>query len=250
MMGSFRGAAPLHHTLLAGKTQTGITLQTLHHEKFDRGLILDQTPLPGFDIPHPQICTVPELLELVSHKGAKMLVNGIRNRIFVPPVQTIQQGALDDESEPIHATKITPEDRHVQWEKWDREHIIRRNRVLGPLWNNAIVMNESAKEIDDLFQTKRVVLNSIQEIHKNSQFEQFRLLPGVPFTLAKKNPENKENSLYVYSRDLKLLRLCEITVEGEQISDGFRAAKKAQMFSNGTLHLRRGDFHLFHHCLF
>lgn len=236
--------------MLAGKTQTGVTLQTLHHERFDHGVILDQTPLPGFDIPNSGNCTVPELLEVVSPKAAEILVNGIRNHLFVPPIQAIQQSALEDESELIHATKITPEDRHIKWNEWDREHISRRDRVLGPLWNNAIVANES-DGLDNSFQTRRVIFTNIEEVDSKERFERFRLLPGVPF--AEAVPGQKphiENALYVYSGDGKLLRLREIKVEAQKVNDGFRAAKKAQMFSNRKLRLGDVEFYVFHNPLF
>src|SRR5204863_3216208 len=125
----------LHHTLLAGRTHTGITLQTLHPKKFDNGKILLQTPLPGLKIRKPTRCSVSDLFEMVSPEGANMLIQGIRERVFVPPL--IDQGWYHGDVENVNfplAPKVTPEDRHINWTSWDAETILRCQRVLGRLW--------------------------------------------------------------------------------------------------------------------
>lgn len=246
---SLRGPAPLHHTLLAGRTRTGVTLQTLHHEHFDHGIILDQTPAPGFEIPNPETCTVPELLHLVAPKGAEMLVNGIRNRIFVPPLKDAGwRGATGDDSI-IHAAKITPEDRHIDWKNWTWKEISRRQRVLGPLWNMALV---PVKPVDGgvEFQKKRVILTNVEEAESVRGSEPLALLPGVPFAEGPvpRQPSG-EKPLYVYARDGKLLRLREVKVEGEQAKDGFRAALKAQMLCDRTVRSGESEFCMFYNPL-
>jgi hypothetical protein len=145
---SFRGPAPLHHILLAGETHTGVTLQTLHPVKFDHGAILAQTPLPGLKIPNASECTYQELLEFITPKAAEMLVQGIRNRLFIPDPNRLERSQNSASSKDInpssstdtgrslrHAPKITAEDRHIDWKKWTMEDILRRDRVLGRLWS-------------------------------------------------------------------------------------------------------------------
>lgn len=239
----------MHHTLLAGRTRTGVTLQTLHHEHFDHGIILDQTPAPGFEIPNPETCTVQELLDLVAPKGAEMLINGIRNRIFVPPLKDAGWRAAAGGDPIIHAAKITPEDRHIDWKNWTWKEISRRQRVLGPLWNMALV---PVKPVDGgvEFQKKRVIFTNVEEAKPVPGSEPLALLPGVPFAEGPVPQQpSGEKPLYVYARDGKLLRLREVKVEGQQANDGFRAAFKAQMLCNRAVRSGESEFCMFYNPL-
>lgn len=130
---SFRGAAPLHHTLLSGDKYTGISLQTLHPSKFDQGEILAQTEYPGFE---HSCSTVPQLMAVVAPKGAEMLVKGLKDRVYVPPTQHVGSPQIENGGKVLqHAPKITSEDRHIDWDTWTADRILRTYRVLGPLWN-------------------------------------------------------------------------------------------------------------------
>jgi methionyl-tRNA formyltransferase len=228
-----------------------VTLQTLDHEHFDRGIILDQTPAPGFEIPNPETCTVPELLDLVSPKGAEILVNGIRNRIFVPPLKEAGWRAAEGGDSIIHAAKVTPEDRHIDWKNWTWDEISRRQRVLGPLWNVALVPSKSL-EGGVSFQKKRVIFTDIElaEVQSVRGSEQLALLPGVPFAEGPLPQQPRgEQALYVFARDGQLLRLRELKVEGQQASDGFRAAFKTQMLCDRTIRSGDSEFCMFYNPL-
>lgn len=226
-----------------------MTLQTLHHEHFDHGVILDQTPAPGFEIPNPETCTVPELLDLVSPKGAEMLINGIRNRIFLPPLKDAGWRAAEGSDPLIHAAKIKPEDRHIDWKHWTWKEISRRQRVLGPLWNMALVPTKSLDGGVE-FQKKRVIFTDIEEVQPVRGSEQLALLPGVPFAEGPipQQPRGGK-ALYVFARDGKLLRLREVKVEGEQANDGFRAASKAQMLCDRPIRSGDAEFCMFYNPL-
>lgn len=226
---SFRGAAPLHHTLIAGETTTGVTVQTLHPKHFDHGVILSQTPAPGFDIPNPDFCTVPELVDFVAPKGAQMLVESIEKGLFVPPIAD----ALAEKSGDLkHAPKITPEDRHINWANWTLADINRRNRVIGPLWSKALCASNPA-DGPLSFQQKRVILTNIEEVDPPKGSDSFSILPGLPFTNAPHPVEpRKSRQLYVFTADGKVLRINRMKVEGEQDAEGLRAAIKARMFGD------------------
>lgn len=221
---SFRGPAPLHHTLLAGRTTTGVTLQTLDSEHFDHGVILDQTPAPGFDIPEPDSCTVPRLLEVVSPKAAQILVDGVRNGLFVPPVKDAGWRSSKGEKSLIHATKIKPEDRHIDWKHWTLAEILRRNRVLGPLWSFARTGERGVR--------KRVIFTEMEErkpvFPEGNPNGSFTRGPGIPFVLmAGGQPE-----LYVRTCDGKFIFLRQLKVEGQQAADSMRAAHKADLLTS------------------
>jgi hypothetical protein len=176
---SFRGPAPLHHTLLTGETHAGVTLQTLHPEKFDHGAILAQTPQPGFEIPNASKCTYQELLDFITPKAAQMLVQGIRDRLFIPDSDQCvsSQGTnLSSTAKPDHplrhAPKITADDRQINWNTMTAEEILRRDRVLGRLWNVCHPVGKpktrlvfrgltNFKDIDPDFSWEAAVLNLI-----------------------------------------------------------------------------------------
>ncbi|PGH04082.1 hypothetical protein AJ79_07182 [Helicocarpus griseus UAMH5409] len=229
LLPDFRGSAPLHHTLLAGETRTGVTLQTLDTKEFDHGIILDQTPPPGFNIPDPDTCDVPRLLELVSGKSAQMLAEAIRNRLFVPPLKSVGWRKEDDGASLRHARKIKPEDRHINWSSWATDEIIRRQRILGPLWNNAVVQSSSpsgASEKKRVIFTNMSIADTVPDGFDSNQME-----PGVVFSFADAQATTGEfdRPLFVTTCDGKILRIDEIKVQGQRSAPAYRAAKKANM---------------------
>ncbi|EEQ87823.1 hypothetical protein RJZ56_002277 [Blastomyces dermatitidis] len=229
LLPDFRGPAPLHHTLLAGETKTGVTLQTLDPREFDHGVILDQTPPPGFSIPDPDTCDVPRLLDLVSDKGAQMLVAGIRNRVFVPPLKSVGWYKPDNEAALRHAGKIKPEDRHINWSSWTAQEISRRQRVLGPLWNNAVT--EAGSPGSGIYETKRIIFTKMAlDESIAGVLDSVKLDPGVIFASdSRTNASELDRPLYVTTCDRKIFRIDEIKVQGQQSAPAYRAAKKGKL---------------------
>ena len=136
LLPQFRGAAPVHHTLLAGHTRTGLTLQTLHPSKMDHGAILAQTPRPGLPVPDPHDTTVSAFTHRLGSLGASLLLEGLKQRLFVPPIRDLTPELdIDSLGEIKPAPKITPEDRHINWATWSSDKIRRRARIVGPLWS-------------------------------------------------------------------------------------------------------------------
>ncbi|GBF61724.1 methionyl-tRNA formyltransferase [Trichophyton mentagrophytes] len=229
LLPDFRGAAPLHHTLLAGDKTTGVTLQTLDSAKFDHGLILDQTPAPGFPIPDPDSCDLPRLLKLASTMGAEMLINGIRNRLFVPPLNPIIKQTTSDERELRPASKIKPENRHISWSSWSWDAIRRHQIVLGALWSTAATSPTTPGE-EHLVQRKRIIFGNMKLADSIRRTDGIPFTkPAVPFTL--KDPANKrdEGRLFVFTSDGKLLEIEEMKVEGDRMAPAYRAALKAKL---------------------
>ncbi|KAK8053734.1 Formyltransferase [Apiospora saccharicola] len=93
LLPNLRGPAPLHNALLNWVKVTGVTLQTLDPWEFDKGLVLAQTP-PDELIEIPLKCTVPQLRDLVTPVGARMLVQGLRDGVHVPPLDAQQTGRV------------------------------------------------------------------------------------------------------------------------------------------------------------
>lgn len=221
----------MHYALLAGRTKTGVTLQTMHPKHFDHGTILSQTPAPGFDIPNPDSCTLAELEDIVTYEGAQILLNGIKDGLFVPPIEDAGWRAAEGTDTLIHAPKITPEDRHLDWANWKLVDINRRHRVLGPLWNSALV----SKRGPSLYQYKRVILTETEEVDPPKGCDSFSLVPGLPFVQGGHPVEFKNGkALYVFTSDGKVIRINQMKVEGEQFANGLQAAIKARMFGDRT----------------
>ena len=132
MLPDFHGPAPMQHTLLNDCSRTGVTLQTMHPRHFDQGIILDQTPFPGFE---HGCTTYPELSSKMGSLGANMLVETIENRIFVLPHEIKGWVQAGHEGHNRPAPKITSEDSHVDWGRWTADQILRRQTIVGPLWN-------------------------------------------------------------------------------------------------------------------
>lgn len=244
-LASFRGPAPLHHTLLAGRTITGVTVQTLHHQSFDHGVIVSQTPAPGFNIPNPTYCTVPELLSLVAPKGAEMLVDSIDKGLYVPPIKDEGWRSTEDTSELIHASKITPNDRHVNWAEWTSADITRRDRVIGPLWSNAICVNNGANEPRS-FQEKRVIFTDTEETEPPFECQSFQKLPGLPFADVSHSDQPGNGHLYVFTADGKVRRINRMKVEGEKDAAALPAARKARMLGEPAAQYENGQLIPFH----
>jgi methionyl-tRNA formyltransferase len=233
MHSSFRGPAPLHHTLLAGETTTGVTLQTLHPEKFDHGVILDQTPPPGFNIPDPETCDVPRLLKIVSIEAAQMLLKAVRNRAFSPPVQSTGWHKIGDEVGLRHAPKIKPEHRHIDWNTWTWDEISRRKRVLGPLWNTAYVFHSLG--CTDVPMQKRIIFTKLEVTDmKFNGPDPTTIVPGLPFLLddSKVPARGTSRPLFVSTCDGKVVRIEEMKVEGDKAASAYQAALKANMIQS------------------
>lgn len=242
---SFRGPAPLHHTLLAGRTTTGVSLQTLHLQHFDHGTILAQTPSPGFEIPNPDSCTVPELLDVVAPKGAELLVKGIQQGLFVPPHKNAGWYTAE-QKDLIHATKIKPEDKHIDWATWTWTTISRRERVLGPLWSKSLVLGESSGPTPN-FEQRRVILSEFEEVQPMKGSEAFALVPGLPFIDGEHTVKSDSGKgVYIFTRDGKLVRIHMMKVEGRPNTDAFRAALKARMIGSRTFSSHGASFTPFH----
>ena len=183
---------------MAGRTTTGVTLQTLHPHKMDHGQVLAQTPSPGFPIPCPDEITVPELVNLVAPVGAEMLIQGLQDGLFVPPITDL--ASLHDSPKPEllrHAHKITPEDRHVNWKTWKTNDVLRKCRVIGPLWNH-IECSPTQK--------LRIIWSS--GFSKTSQ--EFDLAPGE----AALSSVSSDHRLYVHTADGQILEAEFVTIEG------------------------------------
>jgi methionyl-tRNA formyltransferase len=175
---------------------------------------------------------VQELQSLVALKGADMLVQGLRDRVFVPPLKEVgwwsSPQLRDGAPEIRHAPKITPKDRYIDWSSFSANEILRRQRVLGSLWNMAT----------DPDRRKRVIMTlSYLSISDNVPMED----PGLPFLWSPSSLETPY--LVVKTKDRQFLRIVEMTVEGERRAEAVKAATKAKLLRGGGANRALVTFH-------
>lgn len=230
-----------------GRTTTGVTLQTMHHQHFDHGVVLQQTSPPGLEIPDPDSCTVSQLLDVVTPKGADVLLGGVKQGLFVPPLENRGFSDLPLDEAP-HAAKITPEDRHISWSEWSWQVINRRNRVIGSLWGKAYLPGSQPNSTSG--SRKRLIFTEMEEVQPLEGCTEFASSPGWPFVASSLQTEGKrEEKLYVWTSDKKLIHLRRMIVEGAPNTDAARAARKAGLLGDKVVHTDDFDFRGFHDTL-
>ena len=214
----FRGAAPLHHTLLSGTEVTGVTLQTLHPTKFDHGIILAQTP----PFRHGT-SSVPALEKVVAPKGAELLLQGIKDVVFLdPPAECDHIKAFSKDDALLTAPKISRSDQHIDWSSWTAEKILRRHRVIGPLWNHFYpgdIPKSNPKRLiwESGFRKLSWCPESISSLVSEA---------GRPIAVGLKS---KVHGVYIKTCDGHMLQAYKLKVGGEPGRDFLSAARRANM---------------------
>ncbi|PVH80585.1 Formyltransferase, partial [Cadophora sp. DSE1049] len=136
LLPDYRGPAPLQRMIMRREKASGVTLQTLDDKSFDHGKILAQEWFPL----EPEAMTYQKLLETVMPKAAKILVDGLQNRLFVPPLVEDTRWQYKLPQKLTHAAKITPKDKKVYWyTKSAAVDIPARQNALGRLWTTVLV---------------------------------------------------------------------------------------------------------------
>ncbi|KAI4095480.1 MAG: hypothetical protein LQ344_001606 [Seirophora lacunosa] len=237
----FRGPAPLHHTLLNNRKTTGVTLQTLHPTRFDDGKIIDQTPYPGIE--HGAE-TVEDLRDKLAHLGADMLVQSIRNHSFLPPIQeAIKSEAFRTPAMLTYASKVGPKDRHIDWATWTASDILRRQKVIGPLWSTteALVRDGCGQ---------RRVLKRIIWVHGFRHVEKkCHLFPAIGHPILV-GLHGSVQSVYIRTYDGNTLVADKVKIEGQPMIDASLAARRTGLvpmsMKLGALRQYAHDFVAFH----
>ncbi len=116
----WRGAAPIHRAILAGDTETGITIMQMD-EGLDTGAMLlkKNTPIADDD-------TTQTLHDKLSILGAQAIIDSLNllAQQKLPPVQ-------QDESQACYAAKINKKEAKIDW-KQPAENIERMIRAFNP----------------------------------------------------------------------------------------------------------------------
>ncbi|TVY87731.1 Methionyl-tRNA formyltransferase, mitochondrial [Lachnellula willkommii] len=214
LLPDLRGPAPLQHTIINRLRRTGVTLQTLDEKAFDHGIILAQTPRPGLAIPNGEICTYYDLLRWIKPQAAQMLVEGLRDRVFVPPLVDVGKHDIN----PKPAPKITKEDTRIKAHQWGQPvDIFAHYRALGRLW--ALFQSDDGS-------VKRVILEDIEMLPVSEIPDDAYIWQPVP---QKSDPSGqihkstwemrgskKQDAIYLRYGGVVALRVNQVTIEGEK----------------------------------
>jgi len=120
----WRGAAPLHHTILNGDKKTGVSIMKISPHKFDVGPILAQQ-----EVDVPENCTRHQLQEQLSQLSTKMLLFCVRN------IDLITSRQQENNIKLKHASKLHTSNTYIDWENCTVKDIDRQYRALGDTLN-------------------------------------------------------------------------------------------------------------------
>jgi methionyl-tRNA formyltransferase len=124
LLPQYRGPAPIHHALLNGDSETGISIIELNPEKFDTGQILyqERTSIEPDE-------TFDSLYDRLGKRGAELLRYVIEN-IETCKANAMSQTDVKTEGPIVHATKITPDMKFVDWKENTASQIYNKWRAL------------------------------------------------------------------------------------------------------------------------
>ena len=229
-----------------------MSLQTLHPISFDEGIILDQTPWPGIDI--PEGCDYSELLKTMQHLGADMLLKAIRNRLYLPPYNDTgwAKNAADGKRVYEHAPKIKTAHKLLCFETMDSLRITRMSRAFGSTWAFAAVPTRTSelKRSRIIFPRPLKIL-SPSLVSMDGKNDILSIPPGLPYwpkRTASDEKDRADHSLLVNTIDGKTMSMSSIKVEGSVEMSAYQAAQKYRLIGHSR-HMNTKDVITFHDCL-
>lgn len=131
LLPELRGGAPIHHAIIQGKKETGVTIMYMV-EKLDAGDMLTRVIVPIEREDH-----VGTMHDKLSEAGAELLMNTLPALFRNDLLKETQ-----DESKATFAANVTREDEWIDWRKSDVE-IFNQIRGLHP-WPVAYTTYEGA----------------------------------------------------------------------------------------------------------
>lgn len=148
LLPKYSGASPLQYALLNGDKFSGVTVQTLHPTKFDRGEIVAQTG----EIPIDDNETLASLRDKLGLAGAQLLANVIKDGSYKAP-------SFQSKYPYSYAAKFTAADKHADF-SLSAERLARLFKTLGPLYTFKQILNKKQKpQAPDW---RRVILHDVQ----------------------------------------------------------------------------------------
>jgi methionyl-tRNA formyltransferase len=206
-----------------------MTLQTLHPVSFDEGIILDQTPWPGIDV--PEDCNYPALLKIMQPVGAEMLLKAIRQRLYIPPYKDVgwANSVFDSKGSYKHAPKIETAHRLLCFDTMDSARILRMSRAFQSTWAFASIPVRTSH-----FEKRRVIFQEPFKTLGHSSKRIRVISPGLPYwpDSAINDDKSRANSpLLINTLDGRTISADSMQVEGGVQMSAYSAALKHKLIS-------------------
>ncbi|CAB4255090.1 similar to Saccharomyces cerevisiae YBL013W FMT1 Methionyl-tRNA formyltransferase, catalyzes the formylation of initiator Met-tRNA in mitochondria [Maudiozyma barnettii] len=207
----YKGSAPIQHALLNGDSMTGVSVQTLHPEKFDRGEVIARTPEISIDTllenatTHEGTWKSDTLIQELGVVGAALLRDVVVNGSYIPSSDKKVLTTNDHIYKPSWAPTIKTKDKQVLWQTYTAEHISTMIAVIGPVYAFKRIQQGKLRKQKDLFADKRVLFHKIEPVTWPAQL----LEPGQ----------------FVYDQERKVIRVgCALGTQLEVLSLQFEAS--------------------------
>lgn len=226
----FKGAAPIHWTILHGLRTTGVSLQTLHESRFDEGVILDRVSI---SIENPDTCTFKQLRDQLGPVGAEILINGLREKRYLSQGSAVKSFEAEV---PTYAPKIKKQHSAINPQLHGSEQILRMQRAFETLWAHAQDLEGNIL---------RVLTNSVA-VGDISSPEFSALVPealrpvaasipvGVPYGITKtgRQPAHANDAPLLMNTVNGLLVIHQLTVGGAQRDNALVSSAKGKLLEH------------------
>lgn len=244
LLPDLKGSSPVEHAIMNGDHKTGVTVQTLHETRFDEGEIVLQTPKPGITIPDPDSITAPQLKDILADIGAQMLVQTIKDRLYLNP-----QGSNIESRSPDKlrmAPKLSTESRHVDFASMTSVQIMRLRRALGELWAVPATpagikgMNDNTRL---KFKDSHIRLTRSDEVESIPAEVLASIEPGRPFCVGplRERIETSMAPLLVKVADGEVLAISQMIVSGMPLANASALASRARLFEDHYMTLETSN---------
>ncbi|WFD08012.1 hypothetical protein MVES1_003381 [Malassezia vespertilionis] len=150
-----RGAAPIQWAIARGYSETGVSVQQLHNEHFDRGALLAQAT-----IRIPPDSTYTAMLPVLAEHGAQLLTDTIAHLPARDASKLPQDDALATRAPKLKRAYTT-----VKWHVWDADMLDARLRGFGaiqPLTTMLIPSNPAFPMVGCAFYQGKAMQTSLQ----------------------------------------------------------------------------------------
>lgn len=104
-------------------------------------------------MPNGGCCTFQDLLYFVTPHAADLLLDGLRDRLYVNPVSVTESGQLEKDQSLLHAPKVKPSQAMIDWQRWTAQYLLRAQRALSPLWNRLENLHYCTPDADTMYFT-------------------------------------------------------------------------------------------------
>jgi methionyl-tRNA formyltransferase len=205
LLPKYRGAAPIHHVLLNGEKETGVSIIELDTKKMDHGNILDQVVVP-----------ISEKIRFLELHDKLAIIGAERMKYALENIERLKLNPKINEGETMHAPKVVKSDGALNLNE-NKQKIYNKWRALG---DNITVFT--------FFRKKRLLIRSL--LHPDEY-----KLTDYDFI-----PNNQDNGMFFidFQKDIMFIKVSdgwlacnEIQVEGfksDAPSNKFRKEFKAK----------------------